>query len=156
MTATSKVCRFFSSIILIALPLLFSQCRYKENDTIALQTTYKRLCKTWILESAISEGTGLEKLDSIATLRNRKLIIDRGNSDGEIMLNSDPEPFVKCMLDQNKTRIYLYNRVSEGSLKILKLTKDDLWLRGNPIAAVLGGGGEPDEIFTLKYRAASN
>lgn len=69
------------------------------------------------------------------------------------MLNSDPISFVNCKLDQNKTRIYVYNREFEGSLRIIKLTKEELWLRGYPIALVLGGGGEPNEITTFRYQA---
>lgn len=68
----------FSFLFLTVLTFFLTHCRDKENDRLALQSSYKRLCKTWILKSAVVESTGVEILDSVTILHDRKLTIERG------------------------------------------------------------------------------
>ena len=44
------------TIYLILITLLIGQCRYKNNNTLSLQSVKTRLQGTWILKEGISDG----------------------------------------------------------------------------------------------------
>ncbi len=136
------------TVYLILIFIIFSQCRYKDNDKISLFSVKKRLEKTWILKEGIRDGNDVTSyyLDEEITFSNitkHKIGINGINGSGNITRLFD--------FKERKTIISLSNGSSNYELKITKLTNKELWMEGNCVGGFIGSSF--NNIIKVKYNA---
>lgn len=108
---------------------LLTTCRYKDNTNLNLKSAKKRLCKDWVLKSAVSLDGNFDALASISGCAVKELTIYE-NDLGFIVLKLPINDGIGLSLERNKTELR-----SGGKMifKITKLTNSELWLEGEPL-----------------------
>lgn len=136
------------TVYLILIFIIFSQCRYKDNDKISLFSVKKRLEKTWILKEGIRDGNDvtsyyLNEEITFSNITKEKIGINGINGSGNITRLYD--------FKERKTIISLSNGSANYELKITKLTNKELWMEGNCVGGFIGSNF--NNIIKVKYNA---
>jgi hypothetical protein len=134
------------SLILALTILLLSNCRYKDNDKIALLSVKNRLEKTWVLKQGISN-----EVDVTGSYLNEELSIKDVDKHTLYIATSSSGIFRLQNFKNKKTTIYSEMQSETLELKITKLTNKELWLEGRGIINILGAS--PNSVISAKYNA---
>jgi hypothetical protein len=132
------------SSIIFGLFLFSLSCRYKENDKFVVATVKQRIEKTWHLKEYTLNGVS-SYVSPNETLTFSDMIKD------EIYWRTTYSDFGHMLiLKNNKTRLVSPDNENGKSLKIIKLTKDELWLEGDRIIIPVTGSST-DDVIMVKY-----
>ncbi len=144
-----KIIRTLTAGIFTCFFFLLVSCRYKDNTLPSALTVKKRLTGVWHLKAAKRADQDLVR--DFPDIYNEKLEFSEFNGDAFTLYS--PVNGIGCLLKNNKTAIYIntpdvsYNY----HLTITKLTKDELWLEGNPLIGICRYAAVVQDNLELRY-----
>lgn len=136
----------FNLLLFILVTLLLSNCRYKNNDKIALLPVKNRLEKTWILKQGILNGVDVTRF-----YLNEELSFKDVTKHNLYIATSNSSIFRLHNFKNKKTTIFRVIQNETFELKITKLTNKELWLEGSGIINILGANY--NNFINAKYIA---
>jgi hypothetical protein len=128
--------------IVIGCVFFLISCRYKDNDKFVLSTVKHRIEKTWYLKEYVLNG-----VNSFVSANNTITFYDMKKN--SVSIGIDNYSMGSLYLFKNNKTTIVKDEADNRSLKITKLTKDELWFEGDRIIPTLGFNS--DDKIKAKY-----